>query len=100
MAYLRSDLQAELRKGNWAGSLACLSIRFGLEFDMDETARDVTLAQVERHMRLCIPATAGLEKSITIPGSEPLLAALHKFIRRLEAAYELMKGTGTNAVPI
>jgi hypothetical protein len=56
---------------------------------MDGTARDVTHTQVERHMRLCIAATAGLEKMITIPGSEPLLA---------EAAYELMKGTRTNAV--
>ncbi|KAF8491845.1 hypothetical protein F5888DRAFT_1892004 [Russula emetica] len=79
----------ELRDGNWAGSLACLSIRFALEFNMDGTARDVTFAQVERHMRLCIAATAGLEKLITIPGSEPLLA---------EAAYELMKGTRMNAV--
>ncbi|KAF8491848.1 hypothetical protein F5888DRAFT_1733763, partial [Russula emetica] len=80
----------ELREGNWAGSLACLSIRFALEFNMmDGTARDVSFAQVERHMRLCIAATAGLEKLITIPGSEPLLA---------EAAYELMKGTRTNAV--
>jgi hypothetical protein len=60
-----------------------------LEFNMDGTARDVTHTQVERHMRLCIAATAGLENMITIPGSEPLLA---------EAAYELMKGTRTNAV--
>jgi hypothetical protein len=80
---------SELRNGNWAGSLACLSIRFALEFNMDGTARDVTFAQVERHMRLCIAATAGLKNMITIPGSEPLLA---------EAAYELMKGTQTNAV--
>ena len=80
---------SELRNGNWAGSLACLSIRFALEFNMDETARDVIYAQVEGHMRLCIAATAELKKLITIPGSEPLLA---------EAAYDLMKGTGTNAV--
>ena len=37
-------------------------------------------------MRLCIAATPGLERMVTIPGSEPLLAG---------AAYELM---GTNAV--
>ena len=80
---------SELRKGNWAGSLACLSVRFALEFNMDETAREVTFAQVERHMRLCIAATSGLEKLTTIPGSEPLLA---------EAAYELMEGTRMNAV--
>jgi hypothetical protein len=79
----------ELRPDNWAGSLACLSIRFALEFNTDEIARNVTFAQVERHLRLCIAATVGLEKLITIPGSEPLLA---------EAAYELMKGTRTSAV--
>ena len=79
---------AELEE-NRAGTLACLSTRFGLELNMDGTAHDVTSLQVERHMRLCIAPTAGLEKMITIPGSEPLLA---------EAAYELMKGTGTNAV--
>jgi len=79
-----------LRNGNWTGSLACLSTRFALEFDMDGTACDVTYSQVERHMRLCtIAATTGFERMITISGSEPLLA---------EAAYELMKGTGTNAV--
>jgi hypothetical protein len=71
------------------GALACLSTRFALEFNMDGTARDVTRAQVERHMRLCIAATTGFEKMITISGSEPLLA---------EAAYKLMKDTGTSAV--
>lgn len=80
---------SELRSGNWAGSLACLSIRFALDFNVDETARKVAFVQVERHMRLCLAATAGLEKMITIPGSEPLLA---------EAAYELMKSTKTSAV--
>ncbi|KAN0114069.1 hypothetical protein V8E52_007045 [Russula decolorans] len=78
-----------LKAQNQPGSLACLSTRFALEFNVDGTARDVTHTQVERHMRLCIAATARLEKMITIPGSEPLLA---------EAAYELMKGTRTNAV--
>jgi hypothetical protein len=78
-----------LEEENRAGSLACLSTRFALEFNADGTAHDVTYTQVERHMRLCIAATTGLEKIITIPGSEPLLA---------EAAYELMKDTGTNAV--
>src|SRR5260221_7637478 len=79
----------ELRDDNRAGSLACLSIRFALEFNIDNVSRDITFAQVERHMRLCIATTAGLEKLITIPGSEPLLA---------EVAYELMKATRTNAV--
>jgi hypothetical protein len=80
---------SELEAQNRAGSLACLSTRFALEFNMDGTARDVTHAQVERHTRLCIAATAGLGKMITIPGSEPLLA---------EAVYELMKATEMNAV--
>jgi hypothetical protein len=71
------------------GTLACLSVRFALEFDMDGTARDVACAQVERHMRLCVAATTGLETLVTVAGSEPLLA---------EAAYELMEGTQTNAV--
>jgi len=56
---------------------------------MDGTVRDVNRVQVERHMRLCIAATTGFEKMITISGSEPLLA---------EVAYKLMKDTGTNAV--
>jgi hypothetical protein len=30
------------------GSLACLSVRFPLEFDADETAGDVVCTQVER----------------------------------------------------
>src|SRR5216684_5685891 len=80
---------SELRDDNKTGSLACLSIRFALEFNMDNISRDIAFAQVERHMRLCIAAPAGLEKLITIPGSEPLLA---------EAAYELVNATHTNAV--
>src|SRR6266852_1526343 len=79
----------EPEEQNRAGTLACLSTRFALEFNMDRKTHDVTYAQVERHMRLCIAATAGLEKMITTTGSEPLLA---------EAAYEHMKATGTSAV--
>ncbi|KAI9454622.1 hypothetical protein F5148DRAFT_424620 [Russula earlei] len=71
------------------GVLACLSVRFALTFNMDVSARDVSFAQVERHMRLCIAATVGLEKLVTMAGSEPLLA---------EAAYDLMKETEMNAV--
>jgi len=79
----------QLRGDNSAGTLACLSVRFALEFNMDVSARDVSHTQVERHMRLCIAATVGLEKMITISGSEPLLA---------EAAYRLMKSTKKSAV--
>jgi hypothetical protein len=71
-------------------SLACLSTRFALEFNIDETAHDVALAhqhaQVEQNMQLCgsnsanqrrpilsspaVPVTAGLdsEKMVTILG--------------------------------
>jgi len=72
-----------------SGSLACLSVRFALEFNMDGTAGDVARTQVERHMRLCLAATAGRDTLVTLAGSEPLLA---------EAAYELMKGTQSNPV--
>src|SRR5712675_1960145 len=79
----------EPRGDNSAGTLACLSVRFALEFNMDSSTRDVSYTQVERHMRLCIAATVGLDKMITITGSEPLLA---------EAAYQLMEDTGKSAV--
>jgi hypothetical protein len=79
----------ELKPEDVTGALACLSIRFALEFNLDGRARDVTRVQVARHLRLCIAATTEFEKLITISGSEPLLA---------EAAFQLMKGTGTNAV--
>ncbi|KAH9991140.1 hypothetical protein BJV77DRAFT_554959 [Russula vinacea] len=69
------------------GTLACLSVRFALEFNVDGTARDVACAQVERHMRICVAATTGFEKLVTVAGSEPLLA---------EAAYDRMKRTQTN----
>jgi hypothetical protein len=74
-----------------SGSLACLSVRFALEFNMDGTAGDIVRTQVERHMRLCLAATvtAGRDTLATLAGSEPLLA---------EAAYELMKATQSNPV--
>ncbi|KAI0248401.1 hypothetical protein BJV78DRAFT_1363568 [Lactifluus subvellereus] len=56
------------------GSLACLSVRFALKFNADAVSRAVAWTQVERHMRLCLSATAGFERVITIAGSEPLLA--------------------------
>ncbi|KAF8492187.1 hypothetical protein F5888DRAFT_1619276, partial [Russula emetica] len=74
---------------NRSGSLACLSVRFALEFNMDGTSGDVARTQVERHMRLCLAATAGRDTLVTLAGSEPILA---------EAAYELMKGTQSNPV--
>jgi hypothetical protein len=83
------DGTTDLAKDNRPGSLACLSVRFALEFNVDGTARDVACAQVERHMRICVAATTGFEKLVTVSGSEPLLA---------EAAYDLMKRTQINAV--
>ena len=68
------------------GSLACLSARFALEFDLaDKSGRDVALTLVEHHMRLCVAASIGFEKVITKAGSEPYLA---------EAARELMSDVG------
>jgi len=71
------------------GSLTCLSVRFALEFTMDGTASDIIRTQVERHMRLCLAATAGSDTLVTLAGSEPLLA---------EAAYELIKKTRSSPV--
>ena len=72
------------------GSLACLSVRFALELDVsDEYGREVTLTQIERHMRLCVAATAGFEKLITTTGSEPFLA---------EAARQLTADSGADPV--
>ncbi|KAI0245807.1 hypothetical protein BJV78DRAFT_1260011 [Lactifluus subvellereus] len=71
------------------GSLACLCVRFALEFNADALSRAVTCTQVERHMRLCVAATTGFERMVTIAGSEPLLA---------EAASELMRTSTENPV--
>lgn len=69
------------------GSLACLSTRFALDFNLaDKSGREMAHTQIERHMRLCIAATADLGKLSTITGSEKYLA---------EAARELMSGVGT-----
>ncbi len=83
------DGPSSLNEDNRSGSLACLSVRFALEFNHDGTAGDIARTQVERHMRLCLAATAGRETFITLAGSEPLLA---------EAAYELMKMAHSNPV--
>jgi hypothetical protein len=57
------------------GALACLSVRFALEFDLSNgDARSVAREHIENHMRLCVAATTGLETLITVAGSEPLLA--------------------------
>ena len=71
------------------GCLACLSVRFALEFNADSISRDVTRKQVERHMRLCLAATTGFGRLITLAGSEPLLA---------EAAWQLMRKSSETPV--
>jgi hypothetical protein len=74
-----------------AGSLACLCVRFALEFgtNPNERTRATLHKQIERHMRLCIAATTGFEEFVTIAGSEPLLA---------EAAFELTRASKVNPV--
>jgi hypothetical protein len=81
--------QSWLEEGNRSGSLACLSVRFSLEFNADSVSRDVTCKQVERHMRLCLAATTGFTRLITLSGSEPLLA---------EAAWQLMRDSSAKPV--
>jgi hypothetical protein len=69
------DGQVELTASgmNGPGSLACLSVRFALEFDRaDGDSRTVARKQVERHMRLSVAATTGFETLVTVAGSEPL----------------------------
>lgn len=44
------DDHAALANDDRPGSLACLSVRFALDFCMDGTVRNVAYAQVERHM--------------------------------------------------
>jgi len=66
-----------------AGILACLSVRFALEFDLScPSTRSVQATQVERHMRICLAASPGLDCLLTVAGSEPFLA---------KAAEELIK---------
>ena len=66
-----------------AGILACLSVRFALEFDLScPSTRLVQATQVERHMRICLAASPGLDCLLTVAGSEPFLA---------KAAEELIK---------
>jgi hypothetical protein len=72
-----------------AGTLACLCVRFALEFNADAISRLVACTQVERHMRLCVAATTGFDRLVTIAGSEPLLA---------EAAFELMHASNVNPI--
>jgi len=65
-------------------------VRFALDLDVSSKyGHDVTLAQVERHMRLCVAATAHLKQLFTASGSEPFLA---------EVARQLMADSGADPV--
>jgi hypothetical protein len=71
-------------------SLACLSVRFPLEFDLSKPdARDRVTKQIEHHMRLCTIATRGFDVLFSTVGSEPLLAEA--------AAWAMVKGN-TNPI--
>ena len=73
-----------LRRDNGPGILACLAVRFALMLNSDRASRAIACQQVERHMRLCLAASDGFEKLVTISPSEPLLA---------EAAHDLLQHT-------
>jgi len=58
-----------------AGILACLSVRFALEFDLSAAhARSHEDNQVEAHLRLCLRASRGFGRLLTTAVSEPYLA--------------------------
>ena len=57
------------------GILACLSVRFALEFDISiPDSHSIAINQVKRHLRLCLAATPGFDHLLTVAGSEPFLA--------------------------
>ena len=79
-----------LGRGDEAGSFACLSALFALEFNTSPVSYAVAGIQAERHMRLILQADAGFKNVVTTVGSEPILA---------EAAAELFKQSfGTSPV--
>ena len=71
------------------GSLACLAMRFRLEFNEDEDSLHVSYKQVECHMCICLAASTGFKKLITCSALESLLA---------EAAYELITNSSVSPV--
>ena len=81
--------ESTLRRNNGPGILACLSVRFALEFNPDRVSRVIACRQVELHMRLCLAATSGFERLVTISSSEPLLA---------EAARDLLQNTSMDPI--
>ena len=63
-----------LRKDDDPSILACLSVRFALEFNTDRASRFIACKEVERPMRLCLAASNGWEKLVTTSPSEPLFS--------------------------
>jgi len=81
--------ESKLKSG---GILACLSVRFALEFDLScPTTRSVQATQVERHLRICLGASPGLDCLLTVAGSEPFLA---------KAAEEILDLSGKSAADL
>jgi hypothetical protein len=95
---LNSSTKLDDDKG--LGSLACLSVRFTLEFDLrDKSGRELARTQIERHMRLCISATPGFETLFTTSGSEPYLAeAARKVMSDLGAVRHLAENSSLNCI--
>ena len=57
------------------GILACLSVRFALDFDLSAArARSQEDNQVEAHLRLCLRASRSFGRILTTAVSEPYLA--------------------------
>ena len=71
-------------------SIACLSVRFPLEFNFAyPNVQNLVRKQIEHHMRLCTVATSSFDVLFSTVGSEPLLA---------EAASHAMAINRTNPI--
>jgi hypothetical protein len=81
--------KSTLDSADEAGSFACLSARFPLEFNTSPVSYAVARTQAERHMRLILQADPAFQNEVTTVASEPLLA---------EAALELFKQSLANPV--
>jgi len=74
MDFVRSKLVCGRTDNNIHVILACLSVRFALDFGLsDAHARD-QYNQVEEHLRLCLGASRGFSRIVTRALSEPYLA--------------------------
>jgi hypothetical protein len=67
-------LYSSFTKMSSAGILACLSVRFALDFDLSARSRSQEDNQVEEHLRLCLRAISGFGYILTTAVSEPFLA--------------------------